>query len=194
LATGRKHDSFYGFKESVSPNGRYLLFRRILAKPEEFHVGSVLLLYDTSKSAERNRAPSASPEWFYKDAGIPVFPDYFRFNGVYIVPENSGEGGGELVSDDIVWADSNRAVFGYLRNGQVSLVMLTINDAGQVIQSSERPIDAVPLFFYRDPEVTAANRLRIEHIEVRSVTSASVSVRLTFVKGANPRTLDLDLP
>ena len=195
LRSGREIEELETSYPSVSPDGRYLLFERVNRRFEEDQVGSVLLMYDVNKASAENRTRAADSRRLYQDTGIPVFPDYFRFQGVYTIPEDSVEGGGELISKNPVWADATRAVFGYRRNSKVSLVMLTLNEAGQMVQSSERPIDAVQ-YMKADPDAPASDRMRIENIAVTSVSNSTVSVRLTFGPTAQVRQpyLDLDLP
>lgn len=66
---GRELEHLFVKSPSVSPDGRYVFCERQNRKPEDDHVGSVLLLYDVMKTPAANRTASSEP---IVDIGIPV--------------------------------------------------------------------------------------------------------------------------
>jgi hypothetical protein len=87
-----------------------------------------------------------------------------------------------------------RAVFAYRHRSDVSIVMLVFNGSGEVIQVTERGLDAVS--YMRPRNTPGSERLKVESIEVLSASPNSATVRLTLGprEDVSVRTVDIEVP
>ncbi len=183
--SGQDVETLYVQRASPSPDARFLAYERANRRIEDDHVGSVVLLYDTLKSPAQNRTPAADS---FLDAGVPVFPEFFRSNALYVSLINAGFTPGQMLSKP-VWIDARRFVFGYRQSGDVSLVLVSLDDHGTVSQVGQRALDPVTIM---KPGERSAMRLRIEDISVLS-TDVEPMVRVTFGRFDDVRVRTLDI-
>ena len=208
VRTGEMFEHIYEKMPTVSPDGRYLLFERQNARFEEDHVGSVLLLYDVTKTPKQNRPafkgpgeptpiPIPSTKLFdpeeHVSIGVPAYPNYFRKAVVYKVPLGSAEGGGTLMMPRPEWVDDHHVVFGYRQGAKVLVVMLTIDEGGTVARVTEKALDVDS--YGRPGSVPAIERVKIEEIKLVSAGEEATRVRLRLGPAyeVSVRWVDVDL-
>jgi hypothetical protein len=161
-------DQFLVARPSISPDGRYIAFRRFQpggAKDED-----VLLLYDVSSSAQLNRLPS-NPRGteVMRDTGLPVFPEWHRSNRKYHGRNETPGAVTETLRSPLVWATDTGFVFLAGRGGpadadtsleihhvdvrgggQRPVVRSQTIDANKVLDLSPGPAAGAPLLYARD--------------------------------------------
>lgn len=138
--TGNILDKFWGYTPSLSPDGRWVLMRRMYPVQAPGATDDYLL-YDAAASPSENRRHSisrADPN----TAGSPVYPvlrdDEFRDNTN--LPE---DGIHAFRSDTFYWTPDSKCVsFADLRDGQLNLVLIKTD--GNTPQTFVYPFTAPP--------------------------------------------------
>jgi hypothetical protein len=191
LSSREETEHIYAKRATVSPDNLHLVFERPLKRPEEDHVGSVILWYDLAASAEGGRSRR---EHDFLNVGVPVYPNYFRESGQFTVALEVGRLPGRVLSDRPVWLTDSTMAFGFADHGQAALVILDFGAPTQLPQLIERPLDAVRLI--KSPHVPAVDLLRIEEIKVIEWDGKRPRVlrlRLGPVNDVLVRWLDVDI-
>jgi hypothetical protein len=123
-------DSFEGFAPAMSPNQRWLAYRKFYPRHTEFDPSEEYLLYDLTKTAAQNRPPGV-PTDDRDDVGVAIFPLVESSNAPFDnswLPEVQQHGAG---SDSFFWAsDSQAVVFGDILQKLFSVVLVTIDESG----------------------------------------------------------------
>jgi hypothetical protein len=164
-------DQFLVARPSISPDGRYIAFWRF--QPVGSKDEDVLLLYDSSSSAQLNRLPSnLRGTEVMRDAGLPVFPEWHRANRKYHGRNETPGAVTETLRSPVVWATDTGFVFLAGRGGpadpdtsleihhvdvrgggQHPVVRSQTIDANKVIDLNTRPATGAPHLYARDIKV-----------------------------------------
>ncbi len=128
-ANGALLDSFYGTTPLMSPNQRWLVYRKFSPAHTDLPVSEEYLLYDLSKNAAQNRQPQITAS-DRMDVGAPIFPKGQK-NLVLDqigVPEDQQH---EFRSDSFFWApDSSAVAFADSVKDHLAIVLVTIDGGG----------------------------------------------------------------
>jgi hypothetical protein len=121
-------DSFEGFYPALSPNQRWLVYRKFYPRHVLAPVTEEYLLYDLNKTAGQNRPQGIGTDDRY-DVGSPVFP--LGLKNLLIDNLGVDESQTHRPSSGFYWAqDSGAFLFGDILNDSFSLVVITVGSDG----------------------------------------------------------------
>ena len=167
-------DSIWGFAPAMSPDQKWLVYRKFYPRRTELPVSEEYLLYDLSKSPAQNRPPGITPD-DPLSVGRVIFPpgqDNGSADNIGIAEDQRHSS----VSDSLYWASDSRAVvFGDRIQGIPSIVLVKLDGNGNttalvhhVSLSEVSPgvaLDGVPLIVQHadvGPEQSGDRTVRIE--------------------------------
>jgi hypothetical protein len=128
-AAAKLTDSFSGFNPAMSPNQRWLAFRKFYPRHTELPTSEEYLLYDLTRTAAQNRPAGIAPD-DWQDVGVPIFP--LGMNNSLTdhigLPEDQQHRAG---SNSFFWAsDSQAMVFGDILQDRFATILVTIDESG----------------------------------------------------------------
>lgn len=125
-------DSFDGFDPRMSPDQRWIAYRKFYPIHTEEEPSEEYLLYDLTRSAIQNRPPSVGSDDSVH-VGLPVFPvvkDHVVFDNIGLPPEQTHTAG----SQSFFWSpDSHTLLFGDEVQNKLSLVLVEIKRNGDTL-------------------------------------------------------------
>ena len=113
----------------MSPNQRWLVYRKFYPRHTDLPVSEEYLLYDLTKSPTQNRLPDV-PLTDHDNVGIAIFPlGQKNLNGDHIgVPDSQKH---SFKTNAFLWAPDSRAiVFADILQGKLSIVLVTLDENG----------------------------------------------------------------
>jgi hypothetical protein len=195
-------DQFLVARPSISPNGRYIAYRRF--QPPSSQDEDVLLVYDVGSGVQLNRLPSnARGMEFMRDVGLPVFPEWHAANQTYRGRSDTPGAPIETLRSAVVWATDTDFLFLAGRGGaadpDASLAIHHVHVRGgaqqpvlrsQTIDASTlidlagydnpRPATAAPLLYARDIKVLdcagSTCQAQIEWVPTQGLRAPSLPV------------------
>jgi hypothetical protein len=194
-------DQFLVARPSISPNGRFIAYRRF--QPSSSKDEDVLLVYDVGSSVPLNRVPNARSMEFMRDVGLPVFPEWHAANQKYRGRNDTPGAPIETLRSGVVWATDTDFVFLAGRGGSAdpdaSLAIHHVRVRGggqqpilrsQTIDASKlidlagydnpRPATGAPLLYARDIKVVdcagSACQAQIEWVPTQGLRAPSLHV------------------
>jgi hypothetical protein len=185
-------DSFYGFTPGMSPNQRWLAYRKFYPRHTELQVSDEYLLYDLSKTAAQNRPPGIGLD-DHEDVGLAIFPlGQKNVSGDHIgLPEDQRH---ETRSWSFLWAPDSRAVvFADSCQGKLSIVLVRV-DEGRNTTALVHPISVAEIC---GPAAQEANlpSLDIPDSRVEAEQGGDRLIHLSFqtgmIPGCEPKRLEL---
>lgn len=102
-------DQFLVSRPSISPDGRFIAYRR--DQPRQSREEDVLLLYDVSRNPQVNRLPPSGAMEVMRDVGLPVFPQWHATTRTYQGRDATADAPAWTLRSPIAWATSTAFVF-----------------------------------------------------------------------------------
>ena len=119
-------DQFLVARPSISPNGRFIAYKRFFQPPWS-EDEDVLLVYDVS-SVPLNRLPSSARGMeAMRDVGLPIFPEWHATNQKYRGRNETPGAPIETLRSAVVWATDTDFVFLAGRGGPAPDASLAIH-------------------------------------------------------------------
>ena len=180
-------DSIWGFTPAMSPNQRWLAYRKFYPKHTELPVSEEYLLYDLTKSPTQNRPPDVSLS-DYQDVGSAIFllgqKNLEGDNIDLLPPEQQHSAGSELF-----WAPDSRAIaFGDVVQQKLSIVLVTLENGGNPAAS----VYPVSLAKRCSPPAVDDWVVNIQRIEVGNKEGDDLPIHIDFWSGAcSPKPLEI---
>lgn len=119
-------DELSGYQPEISPNGRYIAYRKFF-RPHETHEAqsAVVLVYDTTVTPARQRLQPTEEPW--NMVGYPVYPDVYAKAGAYVVPEQLNSSFYHTLNSPFLWSpDSSAIVFLSSHHNSTFIVKVSI--------------------------------------------------------------------
>lgn len=178
-------DEFLAARPVISPNARFIAYRKNVSRTEEPGSGAVYLVYDLSKSPEQNRMTSTSSMDNVTDVGIAVYPEWNRTHSSYSV-KSSDQGAVHSGQSPIRWLNDEWLVFLHQENSSIRAVALRVTQPVVTRQAAVNTAALLP-----DGQENAW-RVVAETIIPLEVTSTSCRVRFKFVSGLRLSSLEVE--
>ncbi len=181
-------DQFLADRPSVSPNNRFVVYRRFVPRYAENDEG-VYLLYDMSKSAAENRMSGSSDDGIAleQNAGTAVFPQWNASRLAYGGRKAEGNERFHELRSTLTWIDTNSFVFVDWSRPVVagphtsSVVRIDIGSGPRDVRARIQRIDATQVIDASrkdNPPSYAADALYANGIEVLACTRRSCRLRI----------------
>ncbi len=131
-------DHFQGFDPALSPNQRWIVYRKFYPREHDLSVSEEYLIYDLSKTPTQNRPPSIEvTDW--EDVGRAIFP-LGRANTFMDAMDSPADRTHVTGSKSFAWSsDSRLVVFGDRLQGRFAVVAMVMSNDG-LTKAYEHPI------------------------------------------------------
>jgi hypothetical protein len=176
-------DDIWGFSPAMSPNQRWLVYRKFYPRHTDEAVSDEYLLYDLTKTPAQNRPPGIALDDHW-DVGRAIFPlGQKNLAGDNIgVPENQQH---SCRSESFLWAPDSRAVaFADSVQGKLSIVLVGVDENGNTT-ASVRTISIAEVCGPATHEGSLPS-LDITASELEVEQSGDRSIHLGFLTGMVP--------
>ena len=193
-ADGSLLDYLWGFAPAMSPNQRWLVYRKFYPARTELPVSEEYLLYDLTKSPAQNRPPGIALS-DYANVGSAIFPvgqKNLEGDNIELLPPEQQHGVGSGYSGPgFFWAPDSRAVaFGDFVQQKLSIVLVTL-DAQANTTASVYPVS---LAGRCSPPIASNQLAYISRIDVGNKEVNDRPIRIDFWSGdeaCSPKSLDI---
>lgn len=122
-------DQFYGFDPVMSPDQRWIVYRKFYPRHHDASISEEYLVYDLSKTRGQNRLPGID-ESNWADVGRVIFP-VGRTNARYDAMDLPDDRAHYAGSVSFTWSSDSRVVgFGDLLQKHFAVIVVTMNQDG----------------------------------------------------------------